>query len=73
MSSRPTPQPVVALALRVEIDQQHLAIHLRKAGGQVDGRRGLAHAALAVGDCERAFQLPTPCTFAPSTHLKTAT
>ena len=48
------------VGLRVEIDQQHLAVHLRKAGGQVDGRRGLAHAALAVGDRESALHESAP-------------
>ena len=35
-------------ALRVEVDQQHLAAVLRERGAQVDRRRGLADAALLV-------------------------
>ena len=39
-----------AVGLRVEIDEQRLAAAHRQRGGEVDGGRGLADAALLVGD-----------------------
>ena len=38
------------VALRVQVDDQHPRSVLGQRGGQVDRRRGLAHAALLVGD-----------------------
>ncbi len=38
------------VALGIEIDQQHAVTVLCRPGGQVKRERGLAHAALLVGD-----------------------
>ena len=51
------------VALRIDVDDQHVQAGGRQGGGDVDGRRGLAHAALLVGDGEdpgllRLRQLP---------------
>ncbi len=43
-----SPRPDRERALRVEVDQQHLAAVLRERGAQVDRGRGLADAALLV-------------------------
>jgi hypothetical protein len=45
---RVEPQPDRQRALRVEVDEQHLAAELGQRGTEVDGGRGLAHAALLV-------------------------
>ena len=45
-------------ALRVEVDQQHLAAELGERGTQVDGRRGLADATLLVAHRDDARALP---------------
>ena len=43
-----------SIALRIEIDQQHGLPRRRERGREVDGRGGLAHASLLVGDGEDA-------------------
>ena len=52
--ARSMPRPVLGIALRVEVDEEH-----RMAGGgecraEIDRRRGLADAALLVGDGQNA-------------------
>src|SRR5690606_318567 len=40
------------VALRIEVDDEHLGAELGKGGGEVDGSRRLAHAALLIRDGE---------------------
>ena len=47
-------QAAGAVALRVEVDEDDLAAQLGQGGAQVDGGRGLAHAALLVDDRDDA-------------------
>ena len=47
-------QPAGGVALRIEIDEQHLGAGLGEAGGDVDGGGRLADAALLVGDGDDA-------------------
>ena len=41
-------------ALRVEVDREHLAAVLGQRRAEVDGRRGLAHAALLIAEGDDA-------------------
>ncbi len=45
------------VALRVEVDDQHSPTELCKTGGEVHGRRRLAHATLLVGNAEDSHQV----------------
>jgi hypothetical protein len=45
---------VADVALRIGIHQQHLLSARRKAGGNVDGRGGLAYPALHIDHCDLA-------------------
>ena len=47
-------EPGRGIALRIEIDDQHLLADGGKRGAEIDRRRGLADAALLVGDGEHA-------------------
>ena len=51
-------QPRGGIALGVEVDHQHPVVELGQSGAQVDGGRGLADAALLVGDGDDPGQLP---------------
>jgi hypothetical protein len=45
-----TPTPIVRVALRVEVHQQHAALGGRERGGEVDRGGGFADATFLVGD-----------------------
>ena len=45
------------IALRIEIDDQHFLADGGERGAEIDRRRGLADAALLVGDREHARRL----------------
>ncbi len=47
-------EPAGAVALRVEVDEDHLASQLGQRRTEVDGRRGLAHTAFLVDDRDNA-------------------
>ena len=47
-------EPGRRIALRIEINNQHLLADSRQRGAEIDRRRGLADAALLVGDREHA-------------------
>ena len=46
------PKAAGGVGLRVEIQQQNFLAERGKAGGEVDGGRGLAHAAFLIGYCD---------------------
>ena len=51
------PSPVRGIALRIEIDDQHVLADRRQRGAEIDGGGGLADAALLVGERQDARAL----------------
>ena len=52
------PRPVRGVALRIEVDHEGAVAELGQAGAEVDGRGGLADAALLVGDGDHPRERP---------------
>ena len=49
------------VALRIEVDDQHVLADRGERGAEIDRGRGLADAALLVGEREDARDCPAPC------------